>query len=121
MSYQTPNDGLTADDKLWGMLSHLLALSTFVIPFGNIIAPLVIWQVKKDTMPFVAENAKESLNFNITASIAGFISGLLIIVLIGWVLFPAVMIAWLAFTIIAGLKANEGHIYRYPYTLRLVS
>ena len=112
----TPN----AEERQWGMLAHLLAFCGVVIPFGNVIAPLVVWQIKKDTMPFVSDQAKEALNFNITMAIAGIICFLLTFVLIGLILAPLLGIAWLVLTIMAGLKANEGIAYRYPFALRLI-
>ena len=115
-----PSGSPSADDKQWGMFAHLSALSGVVIPFGNIIGPLVVWQIKKDTLPFAADQGKEALNFNITMLIAAFIGFLLTFVLIGLVLLPLIGIAWLVFTILAGIKANEGVAYRYPYALRLV-
>lgn len=115
-----PSGAPSADDRQWGMLAHLSALSGVVIPFGNIIGPLVVWQVKKDTLPFAADQGKEALNFNITMLIAAFIGFLLTFILIGLVLLPLIGIAWLVFTILAGIKANEGVAYRYPYALRLI-
>jgi len=112
----TPN----AEERQWGMLAHLLAFCGVVIPLGNVIAPLVVWQIKKDTMPFVSDQAKEALNFNITMAIAVIICIVLSFVLIGLILGPLVGIAWLVLTIIAGLKANEGIAYRYPFALRLI-
>jgi uncharacterized protein len=126
MSYQDPagpNSGeLSSDEKNMAMIGHLSALVGFTgIPFANIIAPLIVWQLKKDTMPFAAAQAKEALNFNITVAIAGIVAGLLMFVLIGFVLFPILVIAWLVFTVIAGIAASKGENYRYPFTLRLVS
>ncbi|HOU65697.1 MAG TPA: DUF4870 domain-containing protein [Thermomonas sp.] len=115
-----PSGAPSADDRQWGMFAHLSALSGVVIPFGNIIGPLVVWQVKKDTLPFAADQGKEALNFNITMLIAAFIGFLLTFILIGLVLLPLIGIAWLVFTILAGIKANEGVAYRYPYALRLI-
>lgn len=125
MNEQMPADpssgGLSSDEKNMAMLGHLSALSGFIIPFANIVAPLVVWQLKKDTMPFAAEQAKEALNFNITVSIAAVIAGVLTLVLIGLILLPIIGIAWLVFTIIAGIAASKGENYRYPFALRLVS
>ena len=115
-----PSGAPSADDKQWGMFAPLSALSGVVIPFGNIIGPLVVWQIKKDTLPFAADQGKEALNFNITMLIAAFIGFLLTFVLIGLVLLPLIGIAWLVFTILAGIKANEGVAYRYPFALRLI-
>ncbi|WP_251044587.1 MULTISPECIES: DUF4870 domain-containing protein [unclassified Lysobacter] len=111
---------ISQDEKTWGMLAHLSTLVGLIIPFGTVLGPLVVWLIKKDTMPFVADQGKEALNFNITALIAGIVSFLLTFVLIGLVLLPLVGLAWLVLTIMAALAANKGEEYRYPWTLRLV-
>ncbi len=110
-----------AEERNWAMFGHLSALVGFIVPLGSVVAPLVIWQIKKDTMPFAAEQAKESLNFNITVAIAAIISSILMMVLIGFLLLPIVVIAWLVLTVIAGMAASRGENYRYPMTLRLIS
>jgi uncharacterized Tic20 family protein len=110
----------TAEERQWGLFAHLSALAGLVIPLGSVIGPLIIWQIKKDTMPFVADQGKEALNFNITVAIAAIIAGLLIFVVVGLLLLPLVGIAWLVLTILAAVKANNGEAYRYPFTLRLV-
>jgi uncharacterized Tic20 family protein len=110
----------TQDERTWGMLAHLTAFSGFLIPLGNIIAPLVVWLVKRDQSEFVADQGKESLNFNISVLLAGCICGALVFVLIGILLGVALFFYWLAMTIVAGIKASEGVRYRYPFTLRLI-
>ena len=110
----------SADDRQWGMFAHLAALAGFLIPFGNLIGPLIIWLMKKDTSQFVDDQGKESLNFQITVTIAALIAGALVIVLIGFLLLPLVAIVSLVFTIIGAIKANEGATYRYPFALRLI-
>jgi uncharacterized Tic20 family protein len=102
------------------LFAHLSALCGFVIPLGSIIGPLVIWLIKKDTMPFVNDQGKEALNFNITILIAAIVSWILIFVLIGVLLLIAVGIFWLIFVIIASIQASNGTGYRYPFALRLV-
>jgi uncharacterized Tic20 family protein len=108
------------DSQQWGMIAHLSALIGFVIPFGNLIGPLVVWQMKKD-MPFVVDQGKEALNFQITVAIAVFVCLLLSLVVIGMLLLPVVGIGALVLTVMAGIKANNGEAYRYPFTLRLIS
>lgn len=103
------------------MLAHISALSGFIIPFGSILGPLIIWLIKRDEMSFVNDQAKEALNFNISMTIYAIVAGMLIFVAIGIVLLPVVLIAWLVLTIMAAVKANEGVAYRYPLTLRLVN
>ncbi|MGE8218627.1 MULTISPECIES: DUF4870 domain-containing protein [Stenotrophomonas] len=116
----TAANGVSAEEKQWGMFAHLAALAGIVIPLGNLLGPLIVWLVKKDTMPFVADQGKEALNFNITVFIAAFVSGILTLVLIGFLLLIVVGIAWLVLTIMAALAANKGEAYRYPFTLRLI-
>lgn len=109
----------TQDDRTWGMLAHLSALVGFIgIP--SFIGPLVVWLIKKDTMPFVNDQGKESLNFQITIFIALVIAALTICIGIGLILLPAVGIVALVFIIIASIAANKGEAYRYPFTLRLI-
>ena len=110
----------TQDERTWGMLAHLTAFSGFLIPFGNIIAPLIVWLVKRDQSQFVADQGKESLNFNITVLLAGAVCWALVYVLIGILLGVALFFYWLAMIIVAGIKASEGIRYRHPFTLRLI-
>ncbi|HEY0229763.1 MAG TPA: DUF4870 domain-containing protein [Dokdonella sp.] len=117
---------LSSDERMWAMLGHLSAFTAFITGIGCILGPLVIWLIKRDTMAFAGEQAKEALNYNITVAltfvglwvltIITFGIGLFLTVPIGFLLF----IAWMVFTIIAAIKANEGVDYRYPFTLRLV-
>ena len=117
-NHALPSEG---DERNWAMLGHLSALIGAVLPTANIWAPLIVWQMKKDTMPFAADQAREALNFNITAGIAALIALVLKFVLIGFLLFPLVVIAWLVLTVIAALAASRGEHYRYPFALRLVN
>ena len=115
-----PMGAPSAEAKQWAMFAHLSALLGFLIPFGSIVAPLVIWQIKKNEFPFVDDQGKEALNFQITVLIAVIVSFLLTFVLIGLLLLPIVGIAWLVLTIMGGIKANNGETYRYPFALRLI-
>ena len=111
---------MSKDEKTFGMLCHLAALSGFIIPFGNFLGPLVFWMIKKDEFPFVDEQGKESLNFQITLFIGYIIGGILTLVLIGFLILLVLVLAGIILPIIAGLKANEGEGYHYPFTLRLI-
>lgn len=116
----SPLGAPSAEAKQWAMFAHLSALIGFIIPFGNIIAPLVIWQIKKAEFPFVDDQGKEALNFQITVLIAGIVCFILTFVLIGALLGIVLFVAWIVLTILAGIKANNGETYRYPATLRLI-
>jgi uncharacterized Tic20 family protein len=109
------------DARLWGMLCHLLGLAGLIMPVvGNIVGPLVIWQIKKDEFPFVDEQGKEAVNFQISMTIYGVISGVLTIVCVGFFMLAAVYIVDLVFLLIAAVKANNGQSYRYPLTIRFI-
>jgi uncharacterized Tic20 family protein len=107
-------------EKTWGMFCHLSALSGFIIPFGNIIGPLIIWLLKKDESPYVDQQGKESLNFQISVMIYLIISAILIIVVIGIFLMIAIGIATLILIIVAAIKANNREEFQYPLTIRFI-
>jgi uncharacterized protein len=106
----------TSDDRVLGLLSHLLA----IVPGVGILGPLVIYLVKRGQSPFVEENAKESLNFQITVILAFIISGILMVVWIGYILLAVLGVAEVVLVIVATIKASENKIYRYPFNLRLI-
>lgn len=119
------------EERTWGMFAHLAALlggllSSWLGGVGVFIGPLVVWLVKKDTMPFVDDQGKEALNFNITIAIGALILIIISIITLGIGLLLTIPLGvllgiyWLVFTIIAAIKANEGVAYRYPFTLRLI-
>lgn len=110
-----PTGGKPSKDACtMAMLMHLLGIVT------GFVGPLIIWMIKKDEDVFIDDQGKEALNFQITVVIAYLISGALTFVCIGFFMIPAIAIAVLVFSIIAGLKANEGVAYRYPLTIRLI-
>ena len=114
--------GIPDAERQWGMFSHLSAFALLVgIPFGNIIGPLVMFLIKKDEYRFGSAHAKEALNFNISCTLYFTISAILCLVLIGFVILPAVFIFWIIVTIMAAVKSNEGGFYRYPLCIRFVS
>ena len=109
------------DARMWAMICHLSALAGLVVPVvGCIIGPLIVWQIKKEEFPFVDEQGKEAVNFQISMLIYGVVAALLIFACIGTVLLPAVAIFDLIFLLIAAVKANNGEHYRYPLTIRFI-
>ena len=109
------------DERTWAMIAHLSAFALFIIPLGgNIIGPLVVWLARRDRSAFVAVQAREALNFNISVALAGIVCGLLVLVFVGILLAVVLFIAWICATIVAAIRASEGIDYRYPLTLRIV-
>jgi uncharacterized Tic20 family protein len=112
---------LTPDERNWGMFCHLAALAGFIIPLGNIIGPLVVWLMKRDEYPFVNDQGKESLNFQISILIYIAISAILILMVIGVFLMIAIGVFSLIMIILASVRANEGTPFRYPLTIRFIN
>jgi len=107
--------------RMWGMLCHLTALIGFIgIPFGHLLGPLVVWLVKKNDDPFIDEQGKESLNFQISMTIYGIIAAFLVLILIGIPLLIALAVADVILVVIASVKTSNGEPYRYPLTIRLI-
>jgi uncharacterized protein len=121
-----------AQERTWAMAAHLSALLGALISsshgggFACFLGPLIIWLIKKDSMPFVNDQAKEALNFNISVAIATLALVVLSAITFGIGLIIAIPmwvvigVGWLVLTIIAAVKANDGVRYRYPFTLRLI-
>ena len=104
------------DARTMALLAHILGI------FTSFVVPLIIWLIKKDDDEFIANQAKEALNFHITVIIAYFAITIIGIVnmSIGFILYTVLGIGVLVLGIIAGLKANDGIAYRYPCTIRLI-
>ncbi|WP_423128455.1 DUF4870 domain-containing protein [Gaoshiqia sp. Z1-71] len=108
------------DERTWGMLCHLSAFAGMLIPFGNIIGPLVVYSIKRKEFDFVDDQGKEAINFQITMSIAMLAALILSLVIIGIFLFIGIALLSLIFTVVAALKANQGEFYRYPFNYPFV-
>lgn len=114
--------------RTWNMWCHLSALAVLIgVPFGNVLGPLLVWQLKKNEFPSVEIHGKAALNFQLTVLIAAavvFAAGFILsLIFIGIFLFPVAILIGLCgvvFAIIAGVKANDGEEYRYPYSIEFV-
>lgn len=110
-----------SDSRMWGMWCHLAAFCGYVgVPFGHIIGPLVVWQMKKNDSTYVDQQGKEAVNFQLSMTIYMILSAILIIVFVGIILLIILGLADLILTIIAAIKANNGISYRYPLTIRFI-
>lgn len=108
------------DSRLWAMLCHVSTFLGHFIPFANLIAPLVIWQMKKDQSEFVDFHGKEALNFQISVLIYLIVSGILVLAVIGIALLALVGLFNLIVVIMAAIKANNGERYNYPLCIRFI-
>ncbi len=117
---------INKDARMWAMFCHLSGLAGLVVPvIGCIVGPLIVWQIKKEEFPFVDEQGKEAVNFQISMLLYGLVGSVAcLITCVGAVLVPLVLgvvsIVDLVFLLIAAVKANDGHHYRYPLTIRFI-
>ena len=110
---------VSSESRKLAMLGHLSAFITFVgIP--SLVGPLVVWLLNRDD-PFVEQQAKDALNFNISFLIYVIAAAISIILLIGLLALPAVLVTWFVLVIVASVKAANGENYRYPFTIEFVS
>ncbi|MEM8836119.1 MAG: DUF4870 domain-containing protein [Planctomycetota bacterium] len=115
---QAQGDSVVPVNNTYFVLLHVLPLAGIVVPVGNVIIPLVMWLLKKDESPQVDAHGREVLAFQLSYLIYGVVAGILIVVIIGMILVPLVMLAWLILTIVGTIKAADGILYRYPGTIR---
>ncbi|MFK8058499.1 MAG: DUF4870 domain-containing protein [Polaribacter sp.] len=130
-------------------LLHISAFAGFVFPFGHIVAPLIAWQTLKDRSPFLDQQGKEAVNFNLSYTLYIFLISIAFIPfafgsifrnwnrfnnhinfdldfhnIFGFIGFGSITgiiyLIGIALVIIASLKAREGESYKYPFTIKFV-
>ncbi|CAN5418443.1 DUF4870 domain-containing protein [soil metagenome] len=120
MQYQPQMSLQTPEQKQTGMFLHLSQLINLIIPFGGILAPILIWQLKKEEIPALDAHGKMVVNWIISSLIYWVISGILAIVLIGFLGMLALIVMGIVFPIIGGIKANNGEFFEYPLTIKFL-
>jgi len=118
-----PNQVPTAPSNeatTWAMICHLSGFIGFIFPFGNIIAPLIIWGVKRQEWAYLDQQGKEAINFQISVSIYYIICVVLIILIVGLVLLPLLAAFQIIAMIIASIESAHGKPFRYPLTFRFL-
>ncbi|GAB3764132.1 hypothetical protein FB382_001017 [Nocardioides ginsengisegetis] len=111
---------LTKDEVTWGCAAHWTALVASVVALA-FLGPLIVMLTKGNESAYVRAQAVESLNFQLSILIYGVVSFVLVFVLVGFLLLPAVGLLWLICTIVGAVRSSRGELYRYPLTIRLVS
>ncbi|MEM7145793.1 MAG: DUF4870 domain-containing protein [Verrucomicrobiota bacterium] len=114
----------SSDEKTMAMLTHLLSFTAYFTGIGMIAGPLILWLIKKDTMPFVDDQGKEAVNFNISFFIyymvAFFLCATVILMIVGIPALLVLFVLHIVFVIMAAIKASNGEAYRYPMTIRFI-
>lgn len=120
-----PPSGPTKEQRNWAMLAHLCGLAFLTVPFGNIVGPLLIWQIKREDLgEFVGAAAREALNFQFTFTVLVVFAASFMILplpgihLLSWPLIVLLSLGNVYFCCVAAIDTNEGVVYRYPYAFR---
>jgi hypothetical protein len=117
---QPPGPGGISEQQ-WIVFLHLSAFAGILLPsFGHILGPLVIWLIKKPESPAIDAAGRNVLNYQISWTIWMVAAFLTIWACVGAILFPAVVVAWLVFTIIGAVKASNGETYKFPLTIKML-
>lgn len=112
---------ISAKSRRVATICHLSALAALAgIPLGNVLGPVVAWILGKEDDPFVDEQGKDAINFQISMTLYAAIAAALILLVVGIILLPAVIIADVVCVIRAALATSRGQAYRYPWTIRLI-
>ena len=113
-------DEISKEQRTWAMIAHVSGFAMYLTAIGHLVGPLIVWLAKRDGNPFIDDQGKEALNFQITVTIYFVVSGLLCLVVVGFFMLPVVGVFQIVCMIIAAIKASDGIAFRYPLTLRLV-
>jgi uncharacterized Tic20 family protein len=117
----TTVEAIPREARKWAMICHIIALVGILgNGIGFLLGPLIVWLLKKEDHPFIDEQGKESVNFQITMFLVAFVSAILCLLLIGFAFLFIVAFVMTIFPIIGAVKANEGAHYRYPFCIRFI-
>ncbi len=121
---------ITQNDKNYSSITHLSGFAGWFFPFGNIIAPLIMWVAKKNESKYIDAHGKAAINFQLSLILYGFLLAILIIpitfltiglglIAIIAAIIPAIILK-IVLIISASIKANNGEYYDYPFTIEFI-
>ncbi len=112
---------ITHEERVWATFCHLAAFALFLVPpVGQIIAPLVLWLLKRHDSPFIDEHGTEAVNFQISVTLYGIPCFILVFFAIGIPLLLALFVFWFFTVIYASIRTNDGKAFRYPLCIRFL-
>lgn len=125
MELPTPPQGPLGREEIsarqWGLVIHLSVLAGYIVPLAGFVTPVVLWQLKKHDHPMIDAHGKNVANWLLSLLIYGTVAFLLVFVLIGIPLLWVLGILNIVFAIVGGIKANDGVVWAYPFTIRFLS
>jgi len=102
------------------MACHLAALLGYVLPFGNVIGPLVMWLLNRERHAYIDEQGREALNFQLSMLVWYLLAFALVLALIGFFMIVGLVVFQLVMVIVAAVRSNDGEAWRYPLTVRFL-
>jgi len=121
---------ITQNDKNYSSITHLSSFAGCLFPFGNIIAPVLLWSAKKNESTYIDTHGKAAINFQLSLMLYSFLLAMLIIpvtiftlglgliaLIIGII---PILIIIIAIIISASIKASNGEYYDYPFTIEFI-
>lgn len=115
IEHTNKNTTVTIDEKSMSLLAHVTGL------LFSFVGPLVMYLMfKENHNQNLKQNIINSLNWQISLMIYFLASGLLTLLLVGFILIFALTILNIVFCILASLEANKGNVYKYPLTIEFI-
>jgi len=109
------------EDRQTLMLTHLSQLLDLVTGFGGFIVPLIIWITNKDKIYDMDEHGRSILNFQLSMLVYAIICiPLILLIGLGILGLIAIGILCLVFPIINAIKANNGELPHYPFSIEFI-
>ena len=119
---RVPDEGTRElQSRQWAMFLHFSLLAGIVVPLAGLVAPIIIWQLKKAEYPELDAHGKIAVNWILSLIVYAVVSVLLILVLVGIPLLIALGVLTVVFPIIGGIKANNGEIWKYPLSIQFLT
>lgn len=112
---------LNPQERTWAAMCHVAAVGVFIVPtLGNVIGPLIVWLVKRESSAFVNDQGREAVNFQLSCVIYAVVSGLLSFAVVGIPLMVALAVFWVVEVIVASVNASNGNAHRYPLSIPFI-
>ena len=115
-----PADPLEQQTRLWGLILHLSLYAGYVVPLAGLVAPVIIWQLKKGQLPGLDAHGKVVVNWILSAILYTVAGLILMVVGIGFLVLFALAICSVVFPIVGAIKAHNGELWRYPLSIRFL-
>jgi hypothetical protein len=112
----SPSEG----ERKWATALHDAALIGFVVPLGNVLAPLILWQLGRRRSLFVDVQGREAVNFHLSLLLYAVIGLVLILLPVGIVILLTVGAMLLVLPIVAAVQGGLGREFHYPAAIRFL-